>query len=102
MAKPSKKQEKWLTADAKRLLEAVAAIRNKKEAGMFLRDLLTENELMEFANRWKVARMLARKVPYLEIAEQTGMSSTTIARIKKWVAVGRGGYRLMIKRLGTK
>ena len=34
-----------------------------------------------------------------EIEKETGMSSTTIARVNKWLVNGKGGYKLMLKRL---
>lgn len=88
--------------DVSILFKAILALRNEKEAWKFLRDLLTETEIKEFANRWKVARMLSEKILYEEIAKETGMSSTTIARINKWLTKGKGGYRLMLKRLKIK
>lgn len=96
------KKEKWLTAETDQLFTAILALENMDEARRFFRDLLTEGEMLEFANRWKAARMLSRGVPYLEIEKQTWMSSTTIARIQKWLTKGKGGYRLMIQRLGAK
>ena len=33
------------------------------------------------------------------IEKETGMSSTTIARVNKWLTNGKGGYKLMLKRL---
>lgn len=81
------------------LLKAFLALKNENEYWKFLRDLLTEAEIKEFTNRWKVARMLNKKVPYEKIAKETGMSSTTIARVNKWLRNGKGGYRLMLKRL---
>ncbi len=83
----------------KELLHAIASLENESEALRFLRDLLTEAEIKEFANRWKAARMLSKHVAYKEIEKQTGMSSTTIARIQKWLTDGMGGYPLMIERI---
>ena len=83
------------------LLFAIASLEDEKEALRFLRDLLTEAEIKEFANRWKVARMLSRHVAYKKIEKETGMSSTTIARIQKWLTSGMGGYPLMIQRTTT-
>ena len=60
--------------------------------------LLTEKELLEFAQRWKVAKLLSVKESYIDIEKETGMSSTTIARIHRWLKGEMGGYRLMIKR----
>lgn len=84
------------------LLKTFLGLKNEKECWKFLRDLLTEAEIKEFANRWKVARMLDKKIPYEEIEEKTGVSSTTIARVNKWLTKGKGGYRLILKRLKIK
>lgn len=85
--------------NTKKLYEAVLSLKNEKECQKFFRDLLTEPEIKEFANRWKVAQMLDKKVSYEVIEKETGMSSTTIARISKWLNNGMGGYKLMLKRL---
>lgn len=95
---PSKKR--WESQEADALFAAILKLRNATEAKQFFRDLLTEAELREFANRWEVARLLAKKHSYIEIEKKTGMSSTTIARIQKWLTKGTGGYRLMLKRMG--
>ncbi|MFH1968483.1 MAG: YerC/YecD family TrpR-related protein [bacterium] len=91
----SKKDDKKI----KELIYAILAIKNRGEARKFLRDLLTEKELIEFGNRWKVARMLSKNVPYVEIEKETGLSSTTIARVSKWLNSGKNGYKLVLKRL---
>lgn len=83
----------------KNLYNAVLSLRSEKEAQKFFRDLLTEPEIKEFANRWQVAKMLDKKINYEKIAKETGMSSTTIARISKWLNNGMGGYKLMLKRI---
>lgn len=85
----------------KELFKAILTLKTEAECKNFLRDLLTEAEIKEFANRWKVANMLNNKVDYKTIEKETGMSSTTIARISKWLAEGMGGYRLMLKRLAN-
>ncbi len=94
-----KKEKRWFNKDVDALCNAVVSLKTSSEAKKFLRDLLTEAEIKEFANRWKVAQMLAEKVPYTEIEKQTGMSSATIARIAGWMKEGMGGYRLMLNRL---
>lgn len=85
--------------DTKALYKAILALNSEDECKRFLRDLLTEKEIKEFTNRWKVARMLDKKIPYERIVKETGMSSTTIARVQKWLTNGMGGYRLILKRL---
>lgn len=88
--------------DTKALLQAILSLKDEKESKKFFRDLLTEAEIKEFANRWKVARMLNQKIQYKDIEKATGMSSTTIARIQKWLTDGMGGYRLMLDRVKIK
>lgn len=90
---------KFNTKDTKELVKAILAINTEAEAQKFLGDLLTPAEVKEFANRWKVARMLDAKVPYEEIERVSGMSSTTIARISKWLNNGLGGYKLILERV---
>jgi len=81
------------------LIGAVLLLKNSNEARKFLRDLLTESELIEFGNRWKAAKMLEKKVPYTEIIKETGLSSTTVARVSDWLNGGTGGYKLILKRI---
>lgn len=81
------------------LFTAILSLENCEEAQRFFRDLLTEAELLEFANRWQAAQMLTKKVPYTEIIEKTGLSSATVARISKWLSNGMGGYQLIIDRM---
>ena len=78
----------------------VAQIYNPTDAFNFLRDLLTETELQEFAQRLEIAKMLSDKVPYKTIEEKTGASSTTVARVKKYLDGKRGGYRKWIGKMG--
>lgn len=80
------------------LYKAILKLKNTDEASRFFRDLLTEEEIIEFSKRWQVAQMLSSEIPYSKIEKKTGLSSTTIARISKWLNRGRGGYKLMIKR----
>jgi len=91
----SKKDNKKI----KELIQAVLALKNRDEARRFFRDLFTEKELIEFGNRWKAAKMLAKNIKYTEIEKETGLSSTTVARVSKWLNKGKGGYKLMLQRL---
>ena len=89
---------KWNNKKTEDLIKAILALDNKNEARNFLRDLMTEREIIEFGNRWKAAQMLNDRASYVEIENKTGLSSRTIARISKWLKGGMGGYRKVIKR----
>lgn len=92
-------KQKWDNKQTRELFKAVLALKNTTEAKRFFRDLLTEAELIEFGNRWQAARMLNKDAPYSKISDSTGLSSATVARVSKWLYRGRGGYKLMLKRI---
>ncbi len=89
----------WKSPENKAFIQAILSLKTADEARRFLRDLLTEGEIEEFGKRLETARLLANKVPYSKIEAQTGLSSTTIARVAQWLRRGSGGYRLILKRL---
>lgn len=93
------KRDKWVNKSTDSLFEAILELKSLDEAKRFFRDLLTEEEITEFANRWKVAQMLSKGISYSKIEKETKMSSTTIARISKWLNHGMDGYKLMLKRV---
>ncbi len=75
-------------------------LKNLDEAHRFFRDLCTPEEIDEMARRWQVAKMLAKKRPYREIADETEVSTATVTRVAHWLNAGMGGYRLVLHRLG--
>ena len=89
----------WKNKENKQLIAGLLTLGNADEAERFLRDLMTEGEIAEFANRLEAARLLSRDVQYNAITESTGLSSKTIARIAKWLGGSLGGYRLILSRL---
>lgn len=95
------KNKKWVNQKTDKLFKAILKLESLDEARRFFRDLLTEQEIKEFASRWEVAQLLTKKVPYSKIEKETGMSSTTIARISKWLNKGMGGYKLLIKKFAS-
>jgi TrpR-related protein YerC/YecD len=63
------------------IVNVLSLLQNEADTFDFLRDLLSEKEILEFSRRFEVAKMLQNKVSYIDIEKKTGMSSTTIARI---------------------
>jgi TrpR-related protein YerC/YecD len=92
----------WKNDDSQDLFRAILSLKDAEEAQRFFRDLLTEKEIKEFSNRWKVARMLDKGFKYDDIENRVHMSSTTIARIHHWLQAGMGGYRIAIQRIKSK
>ncbi len=75
------------------ITNVLAKLDSKTDVFNFLRDLFSEKEIIEFSNRFKVARMLEDKVSYKDIEKQTWVSSTTIARISKFLNGDNKGYK---------
>ena len=89
----------WSTPRNTQLVRALLSLKTSDEARRFLRDLLTPDEIDEFAKRFQTAEMLSKKVPYSVIEKKTGLSSTTVARVSKWLNGREGGYRRVIGRM---
>ncbi len=89
----------WNNKENTRLIKAILALETPDETRRFLRDLMTENEIEEFGKRLQTAGLLLENVPYSVIEEKTGFSSTTVARVSKWLNNGMGGYKSIINKL---
>src|ERR1700726_4380947 len=83
------------------LCAAILALRSIDECRSFFRDLCTPAELQAMADRWAVALLLERGLPYREIHKQTGVSVTTISRVARYLTPGNGGYRAVTDRLNA-
>lgn len=82
----------WETKTARQFAKAVTAIDNLQTMQSFLRDVMTEKEIIEISSRLEAARMLRAGKKYAVIIEQTRLSSRTVARISDWMQNGCGGY----------
>ena len=89
----------WYEPSNVALIKAFLALKTADEVRRFLRDLLTENEIEEFGKRLQAAQMLLENVPYSRIESTTGLSSTTVARVSKWLQGKEGGYRTVLHRI---
>ena len=88
----------WQTEDLRQLSEAILALQTPQEVERFLRDLCTIAELDAMGHRWAVAQLVDRGLPYLEVSQRTGASTTTVTRVAHWLRHGEGGYRLALDR----
>lgn len=81
------------------LIEALFLCKTKEEIVFFLRDILTLAEIEEFSNRLEMAILLKKGYSYLDVAKQTGASTTTVTRVAHWLHNGCGGYDSVINKL---
>ena len=89
----------WRTRELKELRRRSSALESRDEVERFLRDLCTIAELEAMAHRWAVAQLVDQGLPYLEVAQKTHASTTTVTRVAHWLRHGEGGYRLALDRL---
>jgi TrpR-related protein YerC/YecD len=91
----------WETKEMRDLFDAMLVLKTRAEVERFFRDLCTLSELEAMAHRWQVAKLVEKGMPYLEISERTGASTTTVTRVAHWLKHGEGGYRLALDRAAT-
>jgi TrpR-related protein YerC/YecD len=92
------------TALADELADALVQLRDAADAKALLADLCTPAEIHTLAERWHVAKLLdAGELTYREIHEATGVSTTTIVRVARFLRQeNNGGYRLLLDRAGAR
>ena len=92
-------QSKFASNDIELLFDAILKLENKEECYRLFEDLCTIKEVMDMAQRIKVAKLLDHKVPYHVIVDETHASTATISRVNKSLMYGADGYKLIISRL---
>jgi TrpR-related protein YerC/YecD len=85
------------------LCDALLTAKDRGDMRRLLIDLCTPAEIRTMAERWHVSRLLdSSEMPYREIHERTGVSTTTIVRVGRFLRQEPNkGYRQAIDRLGN-
>lgn len=87
----------WEQENTAALAGVFATISDISSMQDFLRDVMTEKEIVEISARLQAAIMLSQGRKYGEIIATTKLSSRTVARISDWLQNGTGGYRKVIE-----
>ena len=87
----------WQTEMPKQFSTTLSGINDVSTMELFLRDVMTEKEILELSARLEAARMLSAGEKYTAIIAKTQLSSRTIARISDWIKNGDGGYAKAIQ-----
>ena len=90
---------KWQTKDVDELFRAILTLNTVEECYSFFEDACTIKEILEIAQRLKVAKLLDSGANYANISAETGVSTATISRVSKCLEYGNGGYKTVIDRL---
>ena len=89
----------WKSNENQEFIKAILSLETADEAERFLRDLMTEGEIEEFGKRLKAAKMLSAGSSYAIVEKATGFSSTTVARVSKWLNNGNNGYKVILNKI---
>ena len=87
----------WHTKETDDLIKAIVELNSVEECYTFFEDVCTIKEIMEIAQRLRVAKLLDNGLSYQAISKETGASTATISRVSKCLKLGEG-YRAAIAR----
>jgi TrpR-related protein YerC/YecD len=87
----------WELERPQQLVSVLLSINDPRDMQNFLRDLMTEKEIIETSARLEAAKMLNDGAKYIEIIKKTKLSSRTIARISDWLQNGNQGYMVALR-----
>lgn len=93
MDKPNLEKDKQL------LVDTLSKLKFRKALADFLDDVLTEEEILDLAQRIKIAVLILDGKTYEEISQKVGTSTSTVSNIGQAIKYGKGGLE---KALGKK
>ena len=82
-----------LEKDKKLLVANLRKLRSSKDLSSFIDDLLTEEEILDLAQRIKIAKLILDGKTYDEIAEKVKTSTSTVSKIGQIIKYGKGGLQ---------
>ena len=89
----------WHTKQTDELFEAILTLGSVEECYAFFEDACTIKEIIEIAQRLKVAKLLSAGTSYVTISKEVGVSTATNSRVNKCLEYGNGGYQLVMGRV---
>lgn len=84
--------------DRKLLVEKLRNIKSQKDLSNFLDDLLTEEEILDLAQRINIATLILDGKSYDEISETIGTSTSTVSKIGQLLKYGKGSFEKVLKK----
>jgi len=91
-----------ITKDKQLLLDLLKKAQAARELSAFLDDLLTEEEILDLAQRLKIAKLIIEGKTYDEIAEKVNTSTSTVSKIGQILKYGKGGLAKVFQKPKSK
>lgn len=79
--------------DKQLLVDSFKEAEQKHSLGAFLDDLLTEQEMVDLAQRVRIAKGIIKDKTYLEVSKKLDTSTTTITKIGQVIKYGKGAFK---------
>lgn len=79
--------------------DAMSCMKSRDETRIFLRDLLTFDEMVMFVRRIEVALLLLAGYSYRDIQKALNVGADKVINVQKSLQKGGNGYRIIIQRL---
>jgi TrpR-related protein YerC/YecD len=87
-----------LEKDKRLLVDTLKKLKSSRNLALFLDDLLTEEEILDLAQRIKIAQLILDSKNYDEISESVGTSTSTVSKIGQVLKYGKGGLEKVLKK----
>lgn len=85
-------QTQKLQNDKELLAKSILKFKSIPELTKFLDDLLTEQEITDFAQRLRIAKGIVQDKTYQEVSEKVDASTTTVTKVGQAIKYGRGAF----------
>jgi len=80
------------------LVATLRKLKSSKDLSLFIDDLLTEEEILDLAQRIKIARLIIDGKTYDEIAVKVSTSISTVSKIGQIIKYGKGGLKKVLEK----
>lgn len=77
------------------LWNALALLEDRKEAEAFFKDVFTRTEILMFAKRIQIAKMLLLGYDYQTISSFVRVGNTTISKVSDWLNQSEGAKKVI-------
>ncbi len=79
-----------LTQDKELLAKSFLSFKSASAITKFLDDLLTEQEIIDLAQRLRIAKGIVQDKTYVEVSEKVDASTTTVTKVGQAIKYGKG------------
>ena len=86
-----------LNKDQKLVVDSFYKVKTKKDINNFVEDLFSQEEILDLAQRLKIAKLILEGKTYEEIAAEIPVSTSTISKIGQVIKYGKGSLALVYK-----